>query len=69
MNIYIDIDRCLRLDKAVAYMAKVHWDTDDMDTIDKKDLNELKRRIQYELDKTLSNINLNINETTPRTEY
>lgn len=48
-------------------MAKVHWETDDMDTIDKKALNELKRRIQYEVDRTLSNIN--ISETAPRTEY
>ena len=67
MNIYIDIDRLLLQDKAVAYMATVHWETDDMDTIDKKDLDELKRRIQYEVDRTLSNIN--ITKTTPRTEY
>ena len=57
MNIYIDIDRSTLRDKAIYYAAKVHWETDDIDTIDKKDLDELKRRIQYEVDRTLSNIN------------
>ena len=67
MNIYIDIDRSTLRDKAIYYVGKVHWETDDIDTIDKKDLDELKRRIQYEVDRTLSNINTN--RTNPRTEY
>ena len=65
MNIYIDIDRSTLRDKAIYYVGKVHWETDDIDTIDKKDLDELKRRIQYEVDRTLSNINTS--RTNPRT--
>ena len=67
MNIYIDIDRSTLRDKAIYYVGKVHWETDDIDTIDKKDLDELKRRIQYEVDRTLSNINTS--RANPRTEY
>ena len=67
MNIYIDIDRSTLRDKAIYYVGKVHWETDDIDTIEKKDLDELKRRIQYEVDRTLSNINTN--RTNQRTEY
>lgn len=67
MNIYIDIDRSTLRDKAIYYVAKVHWEKDDIDTIDRKDLDELKRRIQYEVDRTLSNINTS--RTNPRTEY
>ena len=67
MSIYIDINRSTLRDRAIYYNAKVHWETDDIDTIDKKDLDELKRRIQYEVDRTLSNINTN--RTNPRTEY
>ena len=67
MNIYIDIDRSTLRDKAIYYVGKVHWETDDIDIIDKKDLDELKRRIQYEVDRTLSNINTS--RANPRTEY
>ena len=67
MNIYIDIDRSTLRDKAIYYVAKVIWEKDDIDTIDRKDLDELKRRIQYEVDRTFSNINTS--RTNPRTEY
>lgn len=55
MNIYIDIDRLICCDKVQAYNANVHWQMDDADIIDQKDMDELKRRIQYEVDRTLEN--------------
>lgn len=57
MNIYIDITRCLRGDKAIAYNATVHWEMDDFDTMAKGEMDELKRRLQYEVDRTFSHAN------------
>lgn len=51
----------------MAYDAEVHYEMDDQDTIDKMDMDELKRRIQYEVGRTLSLANER--KPTPRTEY
>lgn len=67
MQIYIDITRLTCQGKAVAYDAEVHYEMDDQDTIDRRDMDELKRRIQYEVGRTLSLANER--KPTPRTEY
>lgn len=54
MDIYFTITRCLRDDKAVAYNAAVHWEMDDFDTMDKCEMDELKRRLQYEVDRAFA---------------
>lgn len=57
MTIYIDIDRAIGWDgKAVAYYATPHWNIDEQDTIDPKDIDLMVKNVADIINKGLSNV-------------